>query len=977
MRKILSICLFTLIAVSVFADDFNISEAISSGNALDYNEDARFSGYNRIESVHFSIIYEPVFEEAAFEVYTWCDDIYEDLAEFFDVQPSRLKLIIRGRIDGSNGSYSPMPEHINLYVTSPSDFFLGARTENWLKALLIHEMTHYFHIGYEDGFFYSLSKAFGSIVKAAPSAFQPGWMMEGITTNTETIFSNGGRGRNPFFEIIYKSLILEQNMFDLKQAAYSSNFQPYGRIYVAGYIIVDHILRNYGDDAFLKIHKETIRNPLAPYKAIEKVLGKPMASVYDDMKEELLLKYQDSLNLPKSEVVVPLRESSWARPFLAEDRWIIYRSDPDRGSAVVSFDPISKKEDIIKKVSLTDRYSIDVSPDATQAILSVGATDVAHPAGSSMVADLYSLDLEKGQLKRITKNKHLWHPVYFGEDKVVAVQRRSSYSDLVLVDLVYGTIEVLFSREQCSVFNPSISPDLSMIVFAVNSRGVQNLWVYDTTTDEVRELTGPSNSCEYYSRFISDKKLIFSSDREGDLRLYQYDFENSKFAQIHRDRVAAIDGLVVGDYLYYNSYSTQGYTIKKVELDETAYVEVDFSKKREYPELFSFKKPEKIKKYHDVPDFIAWAPVPLNLNLVYSSQNWFGIGFSIFSRSSVTDNSLQFIATNPYNNFQPNLFLDTSFDIWRFPTTFSFKNYYTTFQDSDNPDLLRYSQVVNTALNMDFPLYYTSIGSDHFRIKYSAGLNYQYSMSKNDPFMMFDVPNFDIQSFDQSHNLEVSNSLSFTYSQSSSMRNLFPGNSVGFNFRNIISTPIDGKSLRTITLFGLEANIKTFDKQSIYLQCSIGYSNFANVAYSFASNGFALQSQAEKGALLLSFGYSFNIAEFDLPLFWSLNWQAIGARIFLSTKMKFDIEAALFTYDPYLYFGLEVVNLLGFAQAVFPLKAGLVLRVDTSGANQFDPSTDIVPIFSLDFSQYLGITRRDKTLENITNQGVDIHQYVK
>lgn len=966
MKKLLAVFLLCFVSSLAFTFDIDLEQE-------NQNQKLRYYGYNKIESKNFTIIYEPAFEETAFEVYTYCDEIYEDLAEFFQVRPGRTKIILHGRTSSANGSYSPMPEHINLYVTSPTDFFLGARTESWIKALLIHEMTHFFHVGYEDGFFYALSKVFGDIVKAAPSAFQPGWMIEGITTNTETIFTKGGRGRNPFFELQYKALILEQNMFSYKQAAYASNFEPYGRIYVAGYILIEHILRNYGYDAFVQIHKESIRNPLAPYKVIERVIGKPVKRLYDDLKEELVLDYKYAFDLPKNDIVSPFREASWGRIFPVDNKWIIYRTDPDMGSAIVEFDPYSKEEKIIRKLSLTDRYSIDVK--VGQALISLSETDYAHPTGSYSVSDLYFLDLEKGSLKRLTNNRNLWHPVYFGDNQAIAVQRNNAYYDLVMVDLETGDVETLFSESQVSALHPSVSPDLSKVVFTVNTRGIQDLWTYDFSEKKASPLTGPSSSCEYFSRFIDDDNLLFSSDKEGDLRLYKYCFSDSSFFEICQDRVAAFDGLLAEDVLFYNSYSTLGYTLKKAQLQDKDFKQVYFEADLEYSDPVEIKSPDKIKKYYDYPEFVAWTPLPLHLNIVNPYQSDFGIGLGLFAISPVTGNNLQFLVSNSYNNFQPNIFLDTNFRIWRFPSRFSFKNYYTKTLNKEDASLINYNQITNLKFDMDFPLYYTSIGSEHFRLKYSFGINYHYLMSKNEDFKMFDVPNYSIEGFEQEHSLEFSNGLSFVYQQSSSRRNLYPGNYLAFSLRNLVSAPIVENDVKTITMLGLETGIETFKKQNLSFHFTFAYSNFNNVLYAFTSNNFAPSMQLEKGNASFTLAYSFNIAEFDLPLFWTLNWQAIGARVYISTNVKFDFDDSVVGIDPYLYFGLELTNLIGFAQAVFPLKLGVAFRVDMTGTYQFDPVKDIAPIFAIDLSQYLGMSKKGDRLLSIKEQSINNYSY--
>ena len=146
-----------------------------------------------------------------------------------------------------------------------------------------------------------MSKFFGPILRPAPSVFQPGWVIEGITTYTETRFSKGGRGRNPYFEMIYRAQITENAMPSLKQAAYNPYIQPYGRIYVVGYMMINYLFETYGDDVMARFYRQMEKNPLAPYRAFEIVTGKPTETLYRDMIRFYSERFEPLYDLPLGE----------------------------------------------------------------------------------------------------------------------------------------------------------------------------------------------------------------------------------------------------------------------------------------------------------------------------------------------------------------------------------------------------------------------------------------------------------------------------------------------------------------------------------------------------------------------------------------------------------------------------------------------------------------------------------------------------
>ncbi|MFW5811936.1 MAG: hypothetical protein ACOCWS_03040, partial [Alkalispirochaetaceae bacterium] len=108
---------------------------ILPSSSVPAEEAAPFEGWRVIEHERFTFIFEPAHEEVAREAYAVADEVYEQVAESMGYYPRGVPVIIRGRTARANGYYTPFPHQINLFVTAPSEPWLGSREESWIKLL--------------------------------------------------------------------------------------------------------------------------------------------------------------------------------------------------------------------------------------------------------------------------------------------------------------------------------------------------------------------------------------------------------------------------------------------------------------------------------------------------------------------------------------------------------------------------------------------------------------------------------------------------------------------------------------------------------------------------------------------------------------------------------------------------------------------------------------------------------------------------
>lgn len=956
---------------------------------------------SRITTEHFIFIFEKDNEQWATEIASFAEEVYDSLSSLLDNRPPQIKVVIHSDVDTANGSFYPVPEHLNLYITSPRDFFLGAKTENWLRSLFTHELTHYISLSYESGWLYELSRFFGPVLRPGAAVFQPGWVMEGITTYTETRFSKGGRGRNPYFEMIYRAQILENSMPSLKQAAYSPYVQPYGRIYVQGYMMVNYLFTRYGDDVMSRFYRQMGRNPFAPYEAIETVTGKPAEAVYRDMIRFYSEQFAPLYKLPNGERF-PLRTGvDYGRPVPTLQGFVSYQDASSRNpSRFVFLDTDTGKERPIAFAATTALNDYDACFDGSRILYSGYEINSAVEGHPHYIADLFEIDTRTGKTKRITKNRHLFQPAYIDETTAVAVQTQGPFSVLVSVDLTTGKIETLYEEAEINVFYPSVSPDGTQIAFTYNKRGNQSIAVMDRAAATVRLLSTNDNGSLYYPYYDRKGHLFFIGDGGGSLELYEIAPENPTVAlkQIS-DRIAVLNGVRYGDRFYYQSYASDGYTIKTAPVSaagnqpvaltvffpaehrqepsadpapETVSAAGDLPHPAETaPVSAADRLSSEIQKYIDVADFVGWTPIPFNYSPVQGMEAPLGMGFLMYAQSVVKNDSIFLMTSFPFTVFQPSIILNAAFE-WG-PLDFTYvlnQGYNALLAENDGISTTFYRQKTHQEFSVSYPFIYKTVGTESWFARIDAGLSWNYLTDAPQPFHIFDMTGAVKETASSRHQLFTNQGIHFQYSWQSGFRG-YPSLSryVYAGFSSSVLLPIDTqKEAVYLGVLSLKGVIPLAGAHSLFTEAAFSSSNTVNQAHQILLRGFSYEDRNTTAALSGTFGYRFPIAVTDAPLFATLVLHSLSGEIFSQIYANFNTETAAAAFGNYVYIGGELNLQVGFAQARFPVQVGLSCRIPTSADNVFDIREDLKPYFSVDIASFLsgsrtGITEIVRTAE--------------
>jgi hypothetical protein len=573
--------------------------------------DAPFKGWEKIETEHFELVFEPEDVQSAQHVASFADEVYQKLADLLGYAPvERIPVVIAGRTPWSNGYYSPFPSAVYLFVTSPDDRFLGSRSADWLRSLFTHEVTHYIHLTSPVGLSKYLVRIFGPGVTAMNTPLMDGWWIEGITTFSETAFAEGGRGDSSLFALTYESALQEDAMWSLSQGNYQSDFHPSGRIYTTGYLMVDYLMRTYGLDLFSKVNSSFA---WFPFLGVSHALKKETGFSGKELFSFALKEKENTSGGADRFFLSPGGQGDYYLPYVTEQGLVGFSSTLDDGGALVSYG----KEGLfpIKRLPIYDSQALAVAQDGQNAVFSMYWADTSHRASLSLApvgyADLYRYSLAFDSFDRITTKQQLYQPALSADgSRLVALERVASRYRLVEVEQKTGDLSLLYDEPKGSVYEPQISPGGNSVVAIEIIEGRSALIEIDDQQKKT-VLVGYSTGDIRNPRFIDADTLYFSSDETGVFCLYRFSFLTKTVERILSDSLGILGAVQLNDQVYYEAYTAQGYALCSLPLSSLTSEPVlmgttVFQKDRENPKTFA------IEPYRDYPRFNLFLPLPLS-----------------------------------------------------------------------------------------------------------------------------------------------------------------------------------------------------------------------------------------------------------------------------------------------------------------------------------------------------------------------------
>lgn len=583
-----------------------------------FAENVKFTGWKKAETEHFNFIYEDASLPSAQEYAKIADVAWNKVSKIYGFPQEKTNVYVTGRTDTVNAYTFFSPLEIMMF-TSPvltPDFTFR---EDWKKLFFTHELIHVANVDFEDkadGFW--PIKLFGPALRSYDS--YSGWALEGLTTVLETELTNGGRGRSPYFELMYKAPTLDNGFISYSDVGYDAE-PPYGQSYVIGYLMMRSIADRWGINALADIERNRSYGQSWD-EAVQFVTGETAEDIYRDVRISLAKKYKDERDIPEGLIISPRATGTfYYKPaiVLEDGTLITLRSANGEYAAAVKLDPSAiygrnyihktkPKEDLNtvfrETILFTGSFSDHLALTADQngnLYASLGNQRSDRMPGPEMEYSIYSWTEEKG-LKKLTKGSSLFQPSVSRDGKtLVAVEQKGLKMRLVKVNTENGEITPLLENPDYDFIEPAVNADGTKLAFLCVGESSTGFCAKVCVMDLTRTLNAEQpDKCFYtngfddsgiiivengkaritdpaYPSWNTDGKLLFTNNVRGRLEVFEAevqfatrhdsgDDDSDEFSTspipVVSDPIGALWAYKNERGIYYWSYASNGYVIK-------------------------------------------------------------------------------------------------------------------------------------------------------------------------------------------------------------------------------------------------------------------------------------------------------------------------------------------------------------------------------------------------------------------------------
>jgi hypothetical protein len=155
--------------------------------------------WRTLHTEHFRIHFRPTYRALAVNAAAEAERAYALLANELHPPRGTIDLTVSDDQDFPNGFASTYPSNRFTILAVPPVDDPGLRTyDSWIRLVVVHELSHVFHLDRSRRLWKTLQTLFGRVPGLFPNQYQPSWVTEGLATYYESRFTGGGRAAGAF-----------------------------------------------------------------------------------------------------------------------------------------------------------------------------------------------------------------------------------------------------------------------------------------------------------------------------------------------------------------------------------------------------------------------------------------------------------------------------------------------------------------------------------------------------------------------------------------------------------------------------------------------------------------------------------------------------------------------------------------------------------------------------------------------------------
>ena len=155
--------------------------------------------WRTLHTQHFRIHFRASYRARAVLAAAEAERAYALLSS--ELHPPRgiVDVTLSDDVDTPNGFTTVFPSNRFTILLVPPVTDPALQTyDSWERLVIVHELTHVFHLDRSRGLWKTLQSVFGRVPGLFPNQYQPSWVTEGLATYYESRFTAGGRAEGSF-----------------------------------------------------------------------------------------------------------------------------------------------------------------------------------------------------------------------------------------------------------------------------------------------------------------------------------------------------------------------------------------------------------------------------------------------------------------------------------------------------------------------------------------------------------------------------------------------------------------------------------------------------------------------------------------------------------------------------------------------------------------------------------------------------------
>lgn len=486
----------------------------------------------------------------------------------------RVDIVLQNQTVNPNGYVALAPFRSEFYSTPPQSSLVTGST-SWLDLLAIHEYRHVLQsVNSRRGIVKPLYWLQGESIWAGLNALvTPNWYSEGDAVVTETALTEAGRGRAPFFSLQQRALARADLNYRYAKHRNGSYRSLLPNQYPLGYLLLNKLRNEKGNDVTAKILKDASRfkPPLYSFSwAMKRHTGYTTPKLYraawQDFKEKAAEEIQETQLIPTESLTEtdPKRVTRYSHPLLLADGTLIARkvtyAETDR---IVSIR--GREESTLTTIGFNQDHML-----AQGGGLLAWTESTKDPRrGNRDYSDIVTYDVKRRQKHRLTKFTRYFSPSVSPDGQRIAVVHitPTQQNEILILDARTGVVTTRISNPKNYFLRRTAwAADARAIISIANSAGKLALLKWAIDEPGATQLT-PWSAHTIDSPFVQGDKVYFNAGYSGIDNIYRTALDGSQnIDQVTSVPVGAFEPSVGEGYLYFTEFNAHGYHVARQKL---------------------------------------------------------------------------------------------------------------------------------------------------------------------------------------------------------------------------------------------------------------------------------------------------------------------------------------------------------------------------------------------------------------------------